>query len=115
MARKRKVEPADGPSFSEFCVELSTYYVNDEIKPALHVSAIIESNRGPLGGKWYVGVHRYPHGWGHDNALDRVVVCSACRASFGVTLMLLYKDWLVVRDLESAEETLRWETLRNSR
>lgn len=112
MAKSRSVKGVDGPTFASFCDAITEYYVNDEIAPALHISRIRTRDGGRA---WYVAVHRYPHGWGHADALSRVVVCTMCRPSFGLALFLCYKDWVQVRDLESAEETRRWETLRDSR
>lgn len=90
----------DDPTFSDFCRELSEFYVDDELMPGILFS-FLRSEDGAKD-KWYLAVHRFPH-VGHRRA-EREVVCNATRSSFGLALFQLYSMWLSVRDLSWSEE-----------
>ena len=91
------------PTFHEFTKQLSEFYVDDELCPALHVSYIKDSDR------WYVAVHRYPHvGFRRQ---EREVVCGVSRPSFGNALFELYRQWDQIKDLSFEEEQLQRRVL----
>lgn len=103
------------PTFGQFCKELSQFYVNDELKPALHFSFLNFAETGAgLPDAWYLAVHRYPNGPMHESPEERAVVCTATRASFGLALFELYSSWLRVRNLDSSNEAQAWALLRDA-
>ncbi len=107
-------------TFGNFCKALTNFYVNDELSPGVHVSAVDESrNESAYAGTgafeepilWYVAVNRYPYAG--ERRFERVVVCNASNYSFGIALLLAYTEWIKIKDLNPDEELANRHILHN--
>jgi hypothetical protein len=111
----------NNPTFQLFAKALTNFYVNDELSPGLHISAVdptrnvsianvsdIDDDNATL---WYVAVHRYPYTG--ERRFERVVVCNASNFSFGIALLLAYREWDQIKDLNPDEELANRHTLHD--
>jgi hypothetical protein len=103
------------PTFGQFCKELTNFYVNDELSPGLHISAVDGTRNESAYSDpelWYIAVHRYPYTG--ERRFERTVVCNASNFSFGIALLLAWTDWLKIRDLDPVEEVANRHALHHS-
>lgn len=123
----------DGPSFGEFCIELTTFYMGDDVKPALHTAYLPPELVDPgqnrsKPARWYIAVHRYPGraqlGVLMDMGLDEFPAATSMQrfipmqvngASFGTALFQLWKEWVSVRNVNACLEAAARNAIYNQR